>query len=94
MLNGDIFIAKINLEGQEHRLFFEVKFQSRIFRKYKPSFLRQTIFQNYLVKDRARPEGIVHSIMMLDEVPEEWKFYEPQTITWKLEYEKFVHAWI
>ena len=30
MLNGDIFIAKINLEGQEHRLFFEVKFQSRI----------------------------------------------------------------
>ena len=24
MLNGDIFIAKINLDGQTHRLFFEV----------------------------------------------------------------------
>ena len=27
MLHGDIFIAKINLEGQQHRLFFEVKFR-------------------------------------------------------------------
>ena len=25
MLNGDIFIAKINLDGQQHRLFFEVE---------------------------------------------------------------------
>ena len=24
MMNGDVFIAKINLEGQQHRLFFEV----------------------------------------------------------------------
>ena len=31
---------------------------------------------------------------MLDEVPEEYKFYEPQTITWREEYGEFDHAWI
>ena len=28
MLNGDIFIAKINLDGQPHRLFFEVELRT------------------------------------------------------------------
>lgn len=72
MLNGDVFIAKMNLDGQEHRLFFE----------------------NYLVKDNQTRNGIVHSIMMLDEVPEKYKFYEPQAISWREEFGEFAHAWI